>query len=114
MKSYTDRIYELQDELWKKFDLIVKSGAKFPTLIGVEYPFGINPPGLIKTTEDRSYFLAKEIKSNPNYVMNIGEDLIVETGAVVFIGTDDEKHKLEPDVVDLHWLAELVDAAELN
>jgi|GEM_PF-4708946 len=113
MGEYQDHLYKFQKELWKEFEKLVKVGAKLQAT-SVSYPIGINPDGLSRDSENRSYFLATELKSNPNYVLNIGEDLIVGTGIVEFKDSDGNSHRLEPDIVDLYWLAEIVDTAMPN
>ena len=109
---YQKKLYALQDELWKEFDIIVKKGAKFSTYIDVEYPYGINPDGMIKTNEGRSTFLAKEIISNPNYSLLKGADIIIGANEVEFIDLNNDSHKIEPNIVDLHFLSKLVDEAQ--
>ncbi len=107
-------IHKLQEEWKYKFESIVRNGASFPSLISVEYPFGINPIGLSKTTEGRSWFFAKVIKANPNYQLEIGEDIVVAYGDVEFIDSEGNSHVLEPDLTDLYWVAEVLDNAEIN
>jgi hypothetical protein len=112
--NYLDKVYKLRQELLDKFDLIVKKGAKFPTLIDVEYPYGNNPEGMMTTTEGRSTFLAKEIVANSKYNMFVGEDIIVSSGIVEFIESEGTKHLIEPDTEDLYWMAIVVDEAIIN
>ncbi len=93
--SYQDKLYTLQNELWVEFDALVKKGALFPELLDVEYPYGINPPALSRTTEGRSHFYAKEMLADPNYKRHIGEDIIVDTGAVTSIDTEGQPHHID-------------------
>ncbi len=113
--TYQDRYFEFQEELWKKFEALVRSGAKFRELLDVQYPPGINPEGLSKTIEGRSSFLATTLIANPNYRLKpeIGnKDLIVEFNKVEFSDTDSKNHFLEPDVIDLYWVCCVLDGAE--
>lgn len=110
MKKYQERLYNLQTELWVKFEALVKTGALLPS-ISVEYPRGINPKGLYVDSEGISYFLASKLIANPNYILNNGEDLIISTNIVEFVDVEENTHKLEPNIIDLDWLAELIDTA---
>ncbi len=113
--TYQEHYFEFQEELWNKFEALVRSGAKFPELLEVTYPAGINPQGLIKTTEGHSSFLATKLVANPNYQLrpDIGpKDLIVEFNKVEFIDTKGKNHFLEPEVIDLYWVCCVLDGAE--
>jgi hypothetical protein len=110
--NYFDKYIKLRDELWSEFESLVKVGAKFQNLLDVNYPRGQNPIGLSKTTDGDSWFFATEIVANAKYKLQIGEDLIVGTGKVTFIDVDGKKHKIEPDILDLFWLSNLIDNAQ--
>jgi hypothetical protein len=109
--SYFAKYIELREELWKKFEDLVRTGCSFPSLLNVDYPPGINIPGLSKTTEGNCYFLAKSLKANPSYALHIGQDIIVGVNKVVFFDIENIERELEPDTLDLYWLSELVDQA---
>jgi hypothetical protein len=110
--KYFDRYIALRDELWNEFEKLVRKGVKFPELLDVTYPRGENPKGLSLNTDGDSWFYAKELMANPQYNLHIGEDLIVATSLVTFIGVDGKEYQLEPDILDLHWLCELIDKNE--
>ena len=110
--KYFDKYISLRVELWREFENLVKRGAKFPELLDVIYPRGENPKGLSLTTEGDSWFYAKELIADPNYSLHIGEDIIVASSQVTFIDTDSQRHKIEPDILDLYWLSELLDNNE--
>ena len=112
---YTDRYIEFEEELWNKFELLVREGAKFPSLVDVTYPKGINPQGLIKDTDGRSSFLAKELVQDSNYKLkaDINEnDIIVDFNKVKFIDSNNNVHQIEPDVIDLYWICQILDSAK--
>ena len=108
--KYHDRYLGFREELWQAFDQLVRKGATFSVPVDVRYPYGENPPELLLDTEGRSSFLAKGIKANSDYELHVGEDIIVGTGRVVFIDWYDTECELEPDILDLSWLSELLDA----
>ena len=110
--KYHDKYMELRDELWKEFESLVRGGAAFPELLDVSYPRGVNPQGLSIDTEGNSWFYAKALEKKPEYKLHKGEDMIVGTNQVVFIGSNDQRHVLEPDDLDLYWLSVLLDGAE--
>ena len=108
--NYQKQYFEFQEELWRKFEGLVRK-----ELLDVAYLSGLNPEGLTKTSEGRSYFLATTLVGNPNYQLkpNTGpKDLIVEFNKVLFIDTKGNKHFIEPDVVDLYWVCYVLDGAE--
>lgn len=110
--KYFDKYISLREELWLEFEKIVRKGAKFPELLEVTYPRGENPKNLSLTTEGDSWFYAKELLANPDYSLHIGEDIIVEIAKVTFIDVNDKRHIIEPNVLDLYWLCELLDNNE--
>ena len=113
--SYTVKYINFQDELWGKFEALVRKGAQFPEYVDVTYPIGINPKGLTKDTEGRSSFLAKELVAHPNYNIKpyLGpKDLLVEVNHVTFIDAKGQQRKLEPDIADLYWICELLDGSK--
>lgn len=103
---------EFRAELWKGFEQLVRKGAIFPALLDVTYPRGENPVGLSVDSEGNSWFLAKELLAEPKYNLHFGEDLIIATSKVTFIDTEGKKHNLEPDILDLYWLSELLNKNE--
>lgn len=107
--KYFDKYIALREELWKEFEKLVRKGARFPELLDVVYPKGKNPAGLSTTTDGDSWFYAKELLADSNYNLHIGEDIIVETTKVTFLDTNGKKHQVEPDILDLYWLSELLD-----
>jgi len=109
--AYFSRYLALRDEIWIAFEALVRRGARFPELADVTYPRGVNPAGLSRDTEGNSWFYANELLANPSYQLHRGEDLIVASNAVVFIDEAGTHHRLEPDTLDIHWLAQLLDAA---
>lgn len=113
--SYLKEYLNYREELWMKFQDLVRRGAKFPMLIDVTYASGINPEGLMKDTDGRSLFMAKELIADPNYSVRpeIGpKDIIIEFNYVKFVDTDDKIHHLEPDIIDLYWLCSVLDGAD--
>lgn len=110
--KYFDKYIKLREELWQEFEKLVRKGARFPELLEVIYPIGINPTGLSKTTEGNSWFYATELIANPNYNLHIGEDIITETTKVTFKDTNGKTQNLEPDILDLYWLSELLDKSK--
>lgn len=110
--GYFDEYIALREKLWNEFEKLVRKGAKFPELLDVTYPRGINPDGLSIDTDGDSWFMAKELVANPDYVLHIGEDLIVGTGEVEFISTTGQHHKLVPDILDLHFVSQCLDGAK--
>lgn len=110
--SYFEEYIALRQKMWADFESIVRKGAQFPELLDVCYPIGKNPHGLSINTEGRCWFYATELIANSNYELHEGEDLIVATHEVTFIDTNDNTHVLEPDILDLYWLAELLDGAK--
>lgn len=107
--SYTDRYIQLRDEIWEEFENTVRRGATLSTITGVSYPRGIRVKGLSVTTDGDSWFYAKAIVRNPDYKLHEGKDLIVATGKVTFVDLKDRHHHLEPDILDIDWLCELLD-----
>jgi hypothetical protein len=107
--KYLDRYMAFREELWKEFEDLVREGTRFPELLDVTYPRGENPIGLSIDADGDSWFYSKELLADPGYKLHIGEDLIVATRKVTFIDTEDKKHRLEPDILDLYWLSELLD-----
>ena len=110
--NYFEKYLALRDELWKGFEELVRNGATFSELLDVTYPRGMNPEGLSKNTEGDSWFHARQLLADPEYNLHIGENLIVGTSEVTFVDTHRKKHKLEPDILDLYWLSELLDKNE--
>lgn len=110
--KYFNRYITLREELWKGFEELVRQGARFPELLFVTHPREENPIGLSVTTDGDNWFYAKELVADPEYNLHIGEDLIVATSEVTFIDTEGKKHRLEPDILDLYWLSELLDKNE--
>ena len=110
--KYFDKYISFREELWVEFENLVRIGAKFPKWLDVTYPRGENPKGLSLTTEGDSWFYAKELIADPDYSLHIGEDIIVGTSQVTFIDTDGKRHQIEPDILDLYWLSELLDNNE--
>ena len=110
--SFFEQYITLRQNLWNHFEQIVRKGAEFPELLDVRYPIGKNPHGLSVDTEGRAWFYATHLLDNPNYELHEGEDLIVATHKVTFMDTNDNTHVIEPDILDLYWLAELLDGAK--
>ena len=111
MENFKKEYSDLRDRMWKSFDDLVRKGAKLRT-VDTRYPRGINPPGLDTCSEGDSYFLAAEIVADPHYNLHQGEDIIVGTGKVKFKDYDGNTHTIEPDILDLYWLAEILDPSE--
>ena len=110
--KHLDKYLEYRAELWSEFENLVRQGAKFSEVVFVRYPRGENPKGLSLTTEGDSWFHANELVANPNYKLHIGVDIIVGTTPVTFLDLDDKPYLVEPDILDIHWLCELLDAHE--
>jgi UTP-glucose-1-phosphate uridylyltransferase len=110
--KYFNKYIALREELWNAFEQLVRKGAEFPELIEVSYPKGENPEGLSITTDGDSWFYAKSLIANPSYNLHLGEDIIVATSPVTFMDIDDNTHTIEPDILDLYWLSELLDKSE--
>lgn len=110
--KYLNRYIDLQDHLWQDFEKLVQKGAKFPELIEVTYPYGINPFGLAQGTGGERWFLAKEIVANPTYKLHENDNLITSAEKVTFMDVDGNFHTLEPDDTDMLWLAQLLDGVE--
>ncbi|NRQ41409.1 hypothetical protein HRH59_02325 [Rheinheimera sp. YQF-2] len=109
--KFHDKYLELRDELWMVFEALVRTGAAFPELLGVSYPRGINPSWLNVDTEGNSWFYATALEKNPDYVLHKGEDLVVGANKLIFIDNNRHRHEIEPDILDLYWLSELLDNA---
>ena len=109
--KFHKKYLELRNELWKEFESQVRKGATFPELLDVAYPSGKNPPGLSVDTDGNSWFYAKALEKNPEYKLHSGEDLMVGTNKVTFVDTNDQRHEVEPDDLDLYWLSKLLDGA---
>ena len=110
--DFKTRYLALRDDLWQQFEALVKVGAHFPQWLTVTYPKGENPSGLSKTTEGDSWFFAIRLLPDPNFVLHVGEDLIVDTNPVTFVDVNGKKHLLKPDILDLYWLSEILDEKE--
>ena len=113
--SYKNNYIEFEKLLWEEFEKQVKKGAKFPTLLDVTYPKGINPKGLDIDTDGNSWFFAKELIKNTNYKLKpeLNEkDIIIDFNHVQFIDSKGQSHLIEPNVTDLYWLCELLDSAK--
>lgn len=108
--KYFDKYKSFREELWIEFENLVKKGAKFPELLDVTYPRGENPIGLPLTTDGDSWFYAKELIADPDFSLHIGEDIIVGTSQVTFIDNYGKRHQIEPDILDLYWLSQLLDS----
>jgi hypothetical protein len=106
--KYIDKYLSLREELWTEFEKMVRTGASFHGSTDTCIK-GYNPVELPKTTEGDSWFLAKEIIADPDYVLHLGEDIIVGTGEVDFRDTEGTVYRIEPDILDLLWLADLLD-----
>lgn len=104
------RHLQFRDELWKEFDKTIKSGAKFSKSVFTTYPRGQIIKGLMKTTDGLCGFNAYEIIANPAYIMHNGVDLIGLTGKVTFVDFGGRHHTIEPDILDIYWLCEILDA----
>ena len=112
--TYLARYLALRDEIWIAFEALVRRGARFPALADVTYPRGINPPGLSRDTDGNSWFYASALMANPEYQLHHGEDLIVGANPVVFIDQAEPQHRIEPNTIDVYWLAQLLDAADAS
>jgi hypothetical protein len=110
--TYFEQYITLRQNLWTNFEKLVRKGAAFPALLDVCYPIAKNPQGLSVNTEGRAWFYATHLLANSDYTLHEGDDLIVATHKVTFMDTNDNTHILEPDILDLYWLAELLDGAE--
>lgn len=110
--NYFSTYLAFRSELWTAFEQLVRQGARFPQLQDVSYPQGENPAGLSVSTEGKSWFYATELLADPAYHLLVGEDLIVGTSPVTFLDTNEKTHQLEPDILDLYWLSELLDKSE--
>ena len=110
--SHLQQVLALRSSLWADFAALVRRGADFPQLREVFYPVGAHAPGLGRCTDGRYWFYATRLLANPQYRLLEGEDLIVGAGRVVFLDTDGRRHELEPDILDLIWLAETLDEAQ--
>lgn len=110
--KYLNQYIHFQDQLWQAFEKLVQKGAKFPELIEVTYPFGINPFGMTQTIGGESWFLAKEIVANPQYKLHENDNLNASAEKVTFMDIDGNYHTLEPDDTDMLWLAQLLDGVE--
>lgn len=111
MSAYREKYSSLQQELWRDFTRLVRQGAVFPELLDVVYPIGMQREGLSRDSEGRCWFYASKLLAIPDYQLHQGEDLIVATTPVLFMGTDNQLHELEPDIADLYWLASVLDTA---
>lgn len=109
--KYYERYIKLRDDAWRAFEALVRQGAVFPALSAVTCPRGVRPPGLAINAQGDSWFYAKALKANPDYKLHIGEDLIVGTTPVVFIDAEGMSREVEPDILDLYWLSQLLDGA---
>lgn len=109
--SHLDRYLAFREGLWSEFAELVRRGGEFPELVDVTCPPGMHPPGLGRTTRGDSWFYAKRLVADPGYVLHLGDDLIVATGEVTFEDADGGLRRLEPDILDLYWLSELLDHA---
>lgn len=109
--SHLDRYLAFREGLWSEFAELVRHGGKFPELVDVTCPRGMHPPGLGRTTQGDSWFYARRLVADPGYVLHLGDDLIVATGEVTFEDADGALRRIEPDILDLHWLSELLDHA---
>lgn len=107
--NYTDRYIQFRDEIWAEFENIVKRGVVLSEITEVCYPRGTKVKGLSVTTEGDSWFYAKAIIPNPDYKLHEGKDLIVATGKVTFVDLKGKHHHLEPNILDIDWLCELLD-----
>jgi hypothetical protein len=107
MKELADQYFDLRSRMWSAFEQLVRQGGRFTVPVDTFYPHGVAAPGLPVTTEKQSYFLSRELVADHDYSLHIGEDLIVGSGEVTFIDTDGRQHMIEPDILDLHWLAEI-------
>lgn len=112
MSTYLEKYSTLQEELWADFTQLVRQGAIFPELQDVAYPLDIQPKGMSRYTDGRCWFYATRLLATPDYQLHLGEDLIVGTSPVRFMDTEHQVHELEPDILDLYWLASLLDAAK--
>lgn len=113
-ESYCSQYLKFEEVLIKAFEELVRKGAEFPTFCDVRYVHGKSSDGLNIDMEGRSWFLATKLIPDPNYNLNepVGEkDLVVEYNKVTFIDVDGNRHHLEPDLYDLRWCAEILDAA---
>lgn len=109
--SRLDRYLAFRESLWSEFAALVRRGGVFPELFDVTCPRGMHPPGLGRTTQGDSWFYAKRLVADPDYVLHLGEDLIVATGEVTFEDADGVLRRIEPDILDLYWLSEMLDHA---
>ena len=95
--------------MWSAFEALVRKGATFPHLQDVTYPRGENPKGVSLNSDGDSWFYAQALVANQEYQLHKGEDIIIGTNKVTFIDTNEKEHTLEPDILDLYWLSELLD-----
>ena len=108
MNNFKKEYLQLRERMWQSFEELVRKGAKL-TAVDTCYPRGVNPPDLITCSEGDSYFLAMEIIANENYGLHQGEDIIVGTNEVQFKDSDGNIHTIEPDILNLYWLSEILD-----
>lgn len=80
--SHLDRYLAFREGLWSEFAELVRRGGVFPELV-----------------------------ADPDYILHHGEDLIVATGEVTFEDADGVLRRIEPDILDLYWLSEMLDHA---
>lgn len=76
------------------------------------YPRGSNPPGLSTDTNGRSWFRAKRLLADPAYNLLLeGDRLIVGARSVTFLDGSGVRRTVEPDILDLYWLSDVLDQA---
>lgn len=107
--EYFDRYIKFREELWSKFEIVVREGITFPELLDVTYPKGENPKGVSVNTDGNSWFYAKELLADSDYNLHIGEDIIIATSKVTFIDAKGRKREIEPDILNLYFLSKLLD-----
>jgi hypothetical protein len=113
MDRHRSKLYQLQEEMMDLFEKLVFTGVKFPYPMDVLVSAQEKPASAQETIGGPSVFQSTGIVANPNYKMKIGENLTVAYGQVEFETEEDGIVSIEPELTDLHWLAELLDCAEL-
>ncbi len=112
--KYIDKYLELREEIWSAFEKLVRKGAIFNFTVDFKCSQGIEAVGVRSDTEGNYWFQATELVADPKYNLHIGEDLIVGTSkiTIIFGNKKQIKHTIEPDILDLYWLCNLLDSVD--